>query len=135
MRIFCICIYNTGTFLYALYIYIYIYIYISKVKLATEIEGDQKAPFYCKGSALLLSLDCSTLPLICTFYCWVLSKEVSSTIFNVFGMTRPGIELRSPWPLASTLPTWPMSWFPRGWVVESLIGVSVSQVSIPALGI
>ena len=33
-----------------------------------------------------------TLPLIHTLYCWVLSKEVSSTIFKVFGMTRPGIE-------------------------------------------
>ena len=28
-----------------LYIYIYIYIYIYKVKLATVVEGDQKAPF------------------------------------------------------------------------------------------
>ena len=36
------------------------------------------------GRALLLSLDCSTLPLIRTLYCWVLSKEVSSTIFTVF---------------------------------------------------
>ena len=48
------------------------------------------------GSALL-SLDCSTLPFIHTLYCWVLSKEVSSTIFKVFGMTQPGIELRFPW--------------------------------------
>ena len=39
-----------------------------KVKLATVVEGNQKAP---------------------------LSKEVSSTIFKVFGMTRPGIEPRS----------------------------------------
>ena len=39
----------------------------------------------------------------------MLSKEVSSTIFKVFGMTRPGIEPRSPGPLANTLPTWPMS--------------------------
>ena len=31
--------------------------------------------------------------------------EVSSTIFKVFGMTRPGIEPRSPGPLANTLPT------------------------------
>ena len=56
-----------------------------------------------------LSLDCSTLPLICTLYCWVLSKEVSSTIFKVFGMTQPGIEPRSPGPLANTLPTRPMN--------------------------
>ena len=50
-------------------------------------------------------MDCSTLPLIRTLYSWVLSKEVSSTIFKVFGITRPGIELRSPGPLANTLPT------------------------------
>ena len=31
--------------------------------------------------------------------------EVSSTIFKVFDMTQPGIEPRSPWPLANTLPT------------------------------
>ena len=57
------------------------------------------------GWALLLSLDCSTLPLIHTLYCWALSKEVSSTIFKVLGMTQPGIELRSPRPLVNTLPT------------------------------
>ena len=59
--------------------------------------------------ALLLPLDCSILPLIRTLYCWVLNKEVSSAIFKVFGMTRPGIEPRSPGPLANTLPTQPMS--------------------------
>ena len=62
-----------------------------------------------KGRVLLLSLDCFILPLIRTLYCCVLSKEVSSTIFKVFGMTQPGIELRSPGPLANTLPTRPMS--------------------------
>ena len=35
----------------------------------------------------------------------MLSKEVSSTIFKVFGMTQPGIELRSAGPLVNTLPT------------------------------
>ena len=35
----------------------------------------------------------------------VLSKDVSSTIFWDFGMTRPGIEPRSPGLLANTLPT------------------------------
>ena len=39
----------------------------------------------------------------------MLSKEVSSTIFKVFGMTQPGIEPRSPGPLANILPTRPMS--------------------------
>ena len=34
----------------------------------------------------------------------MLSKEVSSTIFKVFVMTWPGIEPRSPRPLANTLP-------------------------------
>ena len=44
-----------------------------------------------------------------TLYCWVLSKEVSSTIFRDFGMTRPGIEPGSPGPLANTLPNRPKS--------------------------
>ena len=30
-------------------------------------------------------------------------KEISSTFFLVFGLTRPGIEPRSPGPLANTL--------------------------------
>ena len=29
--------------------------------------------------------------MIHTLYCWVLSKEASSTIFRAFGMTRPGL--------------------------------------------
>ena len=33
----------------------------------------------------------------------MLSKVASSIIVWVFGMTRPGIEPRSPWPLANTL--------------------------------
>ena len=72
-----------------------------------RLEGSLFNSYYTEayGRALLLSLDCSTLPLICTLYCWVLSKEVSSTIFKVFGMTRPRIETRSPSPLANTLPT------------------------------
>ena len=80
-------------------------------KLVTVVEGDQKPPFSIATSlrALLLSLDCSTLPLIHTLYCWVLNKEVSSTIFKVFGMTRPGIEPWSPGPLANTLPTGPVN--------------------------
>ena len=75
------------------------------------VEGDQKAPFStdttqrCRGGRYSFSLDCLTLSLIRTFYCWVFSKEVSSTIFKVFGMMRPRIEPRSPGPLANTLPT------------------------------
>ena len=57
---------------------------------------------YCtkmKRRALLLSLYYSTLPLIHTLQCWVLSNEVSSTIFWVFGMTRLKIEPWSAGPL------------------------------------
>ena len=39
----------------------------------------------------------------------MLSKEASSTIFWVFGMTRPGTEPRSPGWLANTLTARPMS--------------------------
>ena len=39
----------------------------------------------------------------------MLSKVASSTIFWVFGMIRPGIEPRSPRPLANTLTIMPMS--------------------------
>ena len=39
----------------------------------------------------------------------MLSKVLSSSIFKVFGMTRPGIEPRSPGPLANTLTAGPMS--------------------------
>ena len=38
----------------------------------------------------------------------MLNKEVSSTIFKVFGMTQPGIEHRSPGPLANSLPHEPI---------------------------
>ena len=48
----------------------------------------------------------------------MLSKEVSSTIFKVFGMMQPGIEPTSPGPLANTLPTGPMSRFTSGNVKE-----------------
>ena len=74
-------------------------------------EGSLFNSYYTEvsGRALLLSLDCSTLPSIHTLYCWVLSKEVSSIIFKVFGMMWPGIESRSLRSLANTLPTGPMS--------------------------
>ena len=74
-------------------------------------EGSLFNSYYTEmqGRVLLLSPDCSSLPLIRTLYCWVLSKVVSSTIFRVFGMTRPGIEPRSSVPLANTLPIRPMA--------------------------
>ena len=72
-------------------------------------EGSLFNSYYTEvwGRVLLLSLYCSTLPSIRTLYCWVLSKKVSSTIFKVFGMTRPRNEPRSPGPLANTLPIRP----------------------------
>ena len=57
---------------------------------------------------ILLSLDCSAFSLIRIVYCWVLSKDISSTIFKVFGVTRPGIEPWSLGPLVNTLPSGPM---------------------------
>ena len=76
--------------------------------MATLVEADPKAPFSitttprCVWGILLLSLDCSTLPLIPSLYWWVLSKEASSTLFWVFGMTQPGS-------LVNTLTVMPMS--------------------------
>ena len=80
-------------------IYIYIYIYMREGVYLLSKVGDRSRErplgsffnsFYTKveGRAQLLSIDCSTLPLTRPLYCWVLSKEVSSTIFKVFGMTR-----------------------------------------------
>ena len=86
-----------------------------KVKSATGVEGDLDGSlfnsYYTKVLGRDLPLDCSTLPLIRALYCWVLIKEVSSTIFKVFGMTWVGIEPRSPGPLANTLSTRPISQF------------------------
>ena len=74
----------------------------------------------------LFPLDCSTLPLINTLYCWVLIKEVSSTIFKVFGMTWPGIEPRSPGPLVNTLPL-------KQWAKLVLIGVVYTNCAVDNL--
>ena len=72
-------------------------------------EGDQNAPFSiattprCRGGRY-------SFPWIAPLCPWYvpciaeLSKEISSTIFKVFGMTQPGIEPRS---LVNTLP---MNW-------------------------
>ena len=70
-------------------------------------EGSLFNSYYTEvlGRALLLSTNCPTLPLIRTLYWRVLSNEVSSTIFKVFGMTRPVVEPRFPGSLANTLPT------------------------------
>ena len=84
-------------------------IYIKKVKLATVVEGDQKAPFSiattlrCRERCYSFHRIVPLYPWYVPLYCWMLSKEVSSTIFKVFGLTWPGIEPRSPRPLANTL--------------------------------
>ena len=88
-----------------IYIYIYIYIRLKVSKVGDRSRGRPEGSFFNSyytevGRALPLSLNCTTLPLIRTLYCWVLSKEVSSTIFKVFGMSRPGIKHGSPGPLA-----------------------------------
>ena len=70
-----------------------------KVKLATVVEGDQKDPFLIATTPRRRSTPFSWLlhfTLDSISYYWVLSKKVSSTIFKVFGMTRPRIEHRSP---------------------------------------
>ena len=48
-------------------------------------EGSLFNSYYTEmqGRAQLLSLYCSTLPLIRTLYCWVLRKEVSSAIWSL----------------------------------------------------
>ena len=86
-----------------MYVYVYlfdythththIYIYVVGDRCRGRPEGSLFNSYYIEvlGRALLLCRDCSTLPLIHTLYCWVLSKEVSSTIFKVFAMTRPGL--------------------------------------------
>ena len=98
-------------------------------------EGSLFNSFYTEvlGRVLLLSLDCSTLPLIHTLYCWVLSKEVSSSIFKVFGMMQAGIEPMSPRPLANILPTCPMSnsfasikWRYNFWIFEWHVSLLVN---------
>ena len=75
-------------FYYDKHMGVFEYIFCLFVKMVTVVEGDQKASFSIattpgcrRRRALLLSLNCSTLPLICTAYCWVLSQEVWSTIF------------------------------------------------------
>ena len=90
--------------------------YISKSKVRNYcwgwFEGSLFNSYYTKvgRKALLLFLNCMTLPLICTLYSWVLSKETSSTIFRVFSMTQPRIEPLSLRPLANTQLSSAMNW-------------------------
>ena len=84
-------------------------------KLVTIVEGNQKAPFSILHQGV--GEDATPFPRLLHFtldmYLILLSvsKEVSSTIFKVFGMTQPGIEPGSPGPFANTLPTWLMRVF------------------------
>ena len=65
--------------------------------MATIVEGDQKSPF-SKASSPRYKGGRYSFPKIVPLYPWylpyiaVLSKEVSSNIFKVFGMSQPGIE-------------------------------------------
>ena len=97
------------------YNYIYIYVFcVSKVKLATFVAGDLKAPFSIATTSRCRDRRYS-IPRIASLCPWylpynaVLSKAASSTIFWVFGMTLPGIEPWSPGPLANTLLIRPMT--------------------------
>ena len=95
----------------------FIILNISKVKLATVVWSDQKAPFSivttpkCREGRYPFLWIAPLYPWYVPFilYCRVLSKEVSRTIFKVFGTTRPRIEPRSPGLLVNALLTWPKS--------------------------
>ena len=77
---------------------------VSKVKLATIVKGYQRAPFSiattpkCRGGHYSFPWIAPLYPR----YTPYISKEVSNTIFKVFGMTGPGIGPRSPRSLANT---------------------------------
>ena len=87
---------------------------ICKVKLVTVHAGDQKAPFStattprCRGERYSFP---GLLQFTLDTYLILLSVKQGGIKYHlkVFGMTRPGIEPRSPRPLANTLPTRPMS--------------------------
>ena len=84
------------------------------LKLATLVEGYPKAPF-STATAPRWRGGRYSLPWIALLYPRalpnnaVLSKAASSTIFLVFGMTRPGIEPRFFGPLGKTLFIRPMA--------------------------
>ena len=105
-------VYHTVTYvhisIFILYTFICLYIYIYK---PTVVEGDHKAPF---PIAMRYRERYYSVPWIAPFtlnpYLIMLSvKESWSTIFEGFFMTRPGIETRSPGPLANNLNILPMN--------------------------
>ena len=89
--------------------------FVIKVKIVTQVDGDPEGSLFhiynteVYRRALLHFLDRSTLTLILTLKCWILSKVASSTLFGVFGMNWPGIEPRSPGQLERTLHIRPMA--------------------------
>ena len=87
---------------------------VKLVKLVTIVEGDPKAPIsidstpsFSKGR-YFFSLDWSNVTLIHTLQYWILSKDVSSTIFEFLVENRPEIESRYSEPLVNTLTARPM---------------------------
>ena len=105
----CVCCMRVQAYLYGCVgrVNIHVYTWMSvSVELATFSRGGPEGSFfnnyYTKvyGRALFLSLDCSHFTL--DPYLILLTVKQGS-IFLVFGMTRPGIEPRSPGPLANTL--------------------------------
>ena len=88
-----------------------------KVKLATVVDGDLRGPFSiattlgCRGRHYSFP---GLLHFILDTYLIMLSVKQGGSKYHflkVFGMTRLGIEPRSPGPLANTLPTGSMGRF------------------------
>ena len=76
--------------------------YEIKVKLATLVQGDPKTPFSI-ATTLRCRIGRYFIPWIAPLYSWSVPYNAELNIFWVFGMTRPGIEPRSPGLLANTL--------------------------------
>ena len=103
---------HTHIYIYRVYIYIYIYIYIYvtrahiKVKLATLVEGDPKAPFSIATQSRCRKGRYS-IPWIAPLYLYqemlCVKQGGIKYQFLTFGMTRSRIEPQSPGPLANTL--------------------------------
>ena len=80
---------------------------------STVVEGDSKAPFLtattprCRGGSYFFPW---IAPLTFDLYLTMLSIKQGGIkyYFRVFGMTRPGIETRSPRPLANTRTIMPL---------------------------
>ena len=87
-----------------------VYIY----KLVTVVEGDQKAPFSIATTSRCKE-GCYSFPWIAPLYPWCLlynteclARRYKVVFLKSIGMTRPGIECRSPGALANTIK--PVSW-------------------------